>query len=122
MRKIFHLEIKSDSSHKYYGSLSALCSENPNLGVSKFTLDRFDFTEPFENGICIIRKSVMKTTGSVGEKKIKNTSANVKSKRSRSNGMEHWLIQAIDMDIELNCNGKKMNLTKKQNQNEKRSN
>lgn len=78
MRKIFHLEIKSESSHKYYGSLSALCSENPNLGVSKFTLDRFDFTEPFENGICIIRKSVMKTTGSVGEKKIKNTSTNVK--------------------------------------------
>jgi hypothetical protein len=45
MRKIFHLEIKSESSHKYYGSLSALCSENPNLGVSKFTLDRFDFSE-----------------------------------------------------------------------------
>ena len=65
MRKIFHLEIKSESSHKYYGSLSALCSENQNLGVSKFTLDRFDFTEPFENAICIIRKSVMKTTGSV---------------------------------------------------------
>ena len=86
MRKIFHLEIKSENSHKYYGSLSSLCSENPNLGVSKFTLDRFDFTEPFENGICIIRKSVMKTTGSVGEKKIKNTSTNVKSKRSRSNG------------------------------------
>jgi len=81
MRKIFHLEIKSDNSHKYYGSLSALCSENHNLGISKFTLDRFDFTEPFENTICIIRKSVMKTTGSVGEKKIKNTSTNVKSKR-----------------------------------------
>lgn len=46
MRKIFHLEIKSENSHKYYGSLTALCSENPNLGVSKFTLDRFDFTEP----------------------------------------------------------------------------
>lgn len=86
MRKIFHLEIKSENSHKYYGSLSALCSENPNLGVSKFTLDRFDFSEPFENTICIIRKSVMKTTGSVGGKKIKNTSTNVKSKRSRSNG------------------------------------
>lgn len=71
MRKIFHLEIKSECSHRYYGSLSALCSENPNLGISKFTLDRFDFSEPFENGICIIRKSVMKTTGSVGEKKIK---------------------------------------------------
>ena len=74
MRKIFHLEIKSESSHNYYGSLSALCSENPNLGISKFTLDRFDFTEPFENATCIIRKSVMKTTGSVEEKKIKNTS------------------------------------------------
>lgn len=79
MRKIFHLEIKSDNSHKYYGSLSALCSENPNLGISKFTLDRFDFTEPFENSTCIIRKSVMKTTGSVG-KKIKKTFTNVKSK------------------------------------------
>lgn len=77
MRKIFHLEIKAENSHKYYGSLSALCSENPNLGISKFTLDRFDFTEPFENATCIIRKSVMKTTGSVGEKKIKNTSTNV---------------------------------------------
>lgn len=66
MRKILHLEIKVDNSHKYYGSLSALCSENPDLGISKFTLDRFDFTQPFENGICIIRKSVMKTTGSVG--------------------------------------------------------
>ena len=86
MRKIFHLEVKSENSHKYYGSLSALCSENPNLGISKFTLDRFDFTEPFENATCIIRKSVMKTTGSVGEKKIKNTSTNVKSKRSGSNG------------------------------------
>lgn len=86
MRKIFHLEIKSEGSHRYYGSLSALCVENPNLGISKFTLDRLDFSEPFENTICVIRKSVMKTTGSVGEKKIKNTSTNVKSKRSRSNG------------------------------------
>ena len=87
MRKIFHLETKADNSHKYYGSLSALCSENPELGISKFTLDRFDFdTSNFENAICIIRKSVMKTTGSVGGKKIKKTSTNVKSKRSRSNG------------------------------------
>ena len=87
MRKIFHLETKSDNSHRYYGSLSALCSENPDLGISKFTLDRFDFdASNFENAICIIRKSVMKTTGSVGEKKIKKTSTNVKSMRSRSNG------------------------------------
>lgn len=87
MRKIFHLEIKGDNSHKYYGSLSALCSENPDLGISKFTLDRFGFdASNFENAICIIRKSAMKTTGSVGKKKIKKTSTNVKSKQSRSNG------------------------------------
>lgn len=87
MRKIFHLETKADNSHKYYGSLSALCSENPDLGISKFTLDRFDFdASNFENAICIIIKSVMKTTGSVGEKKIKKTSTNVKSKRANSNG------------------------------------
>jgi len=79
MRKIFHLEIKADNSHKYYGSLSALCSENPGLGISKFTLDRFDFdASNFENAICIIRKSVMKTTGNLNEKKIKKTSTNVK--------------------------------------------
>lgn len=70
MRKIFHLELKADNSHKYYGSLAALCSEN-ELGVSKFTLDRFDFnSHHFENSICIIRKSVMKTTGSVKRKKM----------------------------------------------------
>lgn len=91
MRRIFHLETKSDNSHKYYGSLSALCNDNADLGVSKFSLDRFDFeTNPFENTICIIRKSVMKTTSQIdlkGEgKKIKKTSTNVKSKRKRSNG------------------------------------
>ncbi len=87
MRRLFHLQKKSDNSHKYYGSLSALCNDNADLGVSKFTLDRYDFeSAEFENAICIIRKSVMKTTGSVGKKKIKKTSTNVKSKRSRSNG------------------------------------
>lgn len=84
MRKIFHLETKADNSHKYYGSLSSLCSENTYLGISKFTLDRFDFdTSNFENSICIIRKSVMKTTGSVGEKKEEKewniTDGNIKS-------------------------------------------
>ena len=43
MRRIFHLQNKSDNSHKYYGSLSALCNDNSDLGVSKFKLDRFDF-------------------------------------------------------------------------------
>lgn len=66
MRKLFHLENKADSSHKYYGSLSALCFENSNLNISKFTLDRFDFeSKYFENENYIIRKSVMKTTGQI---------------------------------------------------------
>lgn len=91
MRRLFHLQLKSDNSHKYYGSLSALCNDNKDFGVSKFTLDRFDFeANYFENENCIIRKSVMKTTSQIdlkGEKKkIKKTSTNVKSKRSGSNG------------------------------------
>lgn len=61
MRKIFHIEIKSDSSHKYYGSLSALVNDNSNLKISKFTLDRYDFAKDYEDDFCIIRKSVMKT-------------------------------------------------------------
>jgi hypothetical protein len=66
MRTIFHLELKESGSHTYYGSLSALCKENKQLGVSKFTLDRFDFeSKDFENPVCIIRKSVMKTTGNI---------------------------------------------------------
>jgi len=42
MRRLFHLQKKSDNSHKYYGSLSALCNDNADLGVSKFTLDKGD--------------------------------------------------------------------------------
>jgi len=72
--------------------LSALCNDNTDLGVSKFTLDRYDFEEKeFENENYIIRKSVMKTTSQIdfknGRKKnIKKTSKNVKSNRSGSNG------------------------------------
>ena len=76
MRRLFHLYQKSDNSHKYYGSLSALCNDNADLGVSKFTLDRFDFdANYFENEKCIIRKSVMKTTSQIdlkGDKRRKN--------------------------------------------------
>lgn len=70
MRRLFHLQKKSDNSHRYYGSLSALCNDNTDLGVSKFTLDRYDFEEKeFENENYIIRKSVMKTTSQIDLKK-----------------------------------------------------
>jgi len=68
MRRIFHLELKEDNSHKYYGSLSALVEENTDIGISKFTLDRYDFSKPYENEIVIIRKSVLKTKSQVLEK------------------------------------------------------
>ncbi len=55
--KIFHIELKSDNSHKYFGSLSALFKHNENLGISKFSLDRHNFETPFENEMCVIRKS-----------------------------------------------------------------
>ena len=48
MRKIFHLEIKSEGSHKYYGELIRFYALKPEFGVSKFTLDRFDFSEPLK--------------------------------------------------------------------------
>jgi hypothetical protein len=70
MKKIYHIENKQNSSHKYYGSLSALFLDNINLGVSRSTLDRFDFTENyFENKNVIIRKSNLQTTGSI---RVKN--------------------------------------------------
>jgi hypothetical protein len=73
MRRLFHLQNKSDNSHKYYGSLSALCNDNDYLGISKFTLDRFDFESgEFENANFIIRKSVMKTTSQIDLKKKAN--------------------------------------------------
>jgi hypothetical protein len=91
MRRLFHLQNKLDNSHKYYGSLSALCNENADMGVSKSTLDRYDFESgDFENANFIIRKSVMKTTSQIdlkkgGQKKEQKTPTNVKSKRLGSN-------------------------------------
>ena len=68
MRRIFHLEIKSENSHKYYGSLSALVEENIDIGLSKFKVDRYDFSKPYENEKVIIRKSFLKTKSQVLEK------------------------------------------------------
>ena len=66
MAKIFHLELKLSSLHKYYGGLTILCKHNPDIGISKFSLDRHNFETPYENEICIIRKSeIVKTKRSV---------------------------------------------------------
>ena len=56
--------MKSTSEHKYYGSLTAIFIDqaNPDLRISKATLDRFNFDCPFENDVCIIRKGFLITT------------------------------------------------------------
>lgn len=56
-RKLFHITIKRTGENKYYGSLAAVFLDNKNLNVSKFTLDRYDFTSHFENEVCVIRKA-----------------------------------------------------------------
>lgn len=58
-KKLFHIEFKSASEnekHFYYRDLTVLCNTH-EIGISKFTLDRYNFEKPFENKICIIRKS-----------------------------------------------------------------
>ncbi len=64
-RRIFHLTIKATGEHKYYGSLAAIFLDNKDLCVSKFTLDRYDFSQQFENEVCIIRKDFILSTGDV---------------------------------------------------------
>ena len=58
-KKLFHIEFKNaleNEKHFYYGDLTILCNTH-EIGISKFTLDRWNFETPFDNEICIIRKS-----------------------------------------------------------------
>lgn len=65
IRKLFHITVKSTGEHKYYGSLQALFLDNKHIGVSKFSLDRYDFTSPYSNEFCIIRKCYMSSAGDI---------------------------------------------------------
>jgi len=69
MRKIYHLELKHQGLHRYYGSLLALVKDNPGIGVSQHTLYRYNFEKPYENENVIIRKDNMKTTVDVTNEK-----------------------------------------------------
>lgn len=52
--------------NKYYGSLAAIFLDNKNLGISKFSLDRYDFDKlPFENEACIIIKGFVFSAGDI---------------------------------------------------------
>lgn len=69
-RKVYHLYDKQNDKHSYYNSLTALCKDNTDLGVSKFTLDRYDWdllNWEYENLICIIRLGFSKSVSDVGK-------------------------------------------------------
>lgn len=58
MRKVFHLE--KDGKHSYYGSLQAVFNANKDLGISKGTLDRYDWSNgDYENEIMKLRIGVL---------------------------------------------------------------
>ena len=59
-KKLFHIEFKNASEskkHFYYGDLTILYNSHNDIQISKSYLEKKDFSEPFENEICIIRKS-----------------------------------------------------------------
>ena len=64
MRNLYHINFKADNSHFDYGDLSVLFKNHTpeEVGISRYTLDRWNFEKPFENDICIIRKGVLVTS------------------------------------------------------------
>lgn len=66
-KTVWHLFLKATNENKFYGSLKALCSDNQELGRSKFFFDRLKWDEnpTYTNDICTIVKDVMKTTGQI---------------------------------------------------------
>jgi len=69
-KKVYHLYDKKTNKHSYYNSLTSLFKDNKYLGVSKFTLDRYDWdllNWEFENLICIIRLGFSKSVSDVGK-------------------------------------------------------
>lgn len=64
-RRLFHLHIKTTNEHKYYGSLKGLLLDNENIGISQSYLEKFQWSEPYENEFIIIRKGFMSSAGDI---------------------------------------------------------
>lgn len=63
---IFHLELKyMKVSDFYYTSLTALVLDGKDIGISKSYLQKYDWSQPFENEFCIIKKGFALSTGDV---------------------------------------------------------
>lgn len=64
-RRLFHLHIKATNEYKYYGSLVGLLLDNENLGISKSYLEKYEWVEPYENELIIVRKGYMYSSNDV---------------------------------------------------------
>lgn len=64
-RRLFYLHIKVNNEHKYYGSLAGLLLDNENIGISKSYLEKYDWLEPYENDLIIIRKGFMSSANDI---------------------------------------------------------
>lgn len=64
-RRLFHLHIKVNNEHKYYGSLAGLLLDNENIGISKSYLEKYDWLEPYENDLIIICKGFMSSANDI---------------------------------------------------------
>lgn len=64
-RTIFHIELKATNKHEYYTSLVSCWLANKEIGISLSYLQKYDWSKPFENEICIIRKGFALSAGYV---------------------------------------------------------
>ncbi len=60
MRKVYHLHIKSLNSDYYFGDLTILYKLWGHfLDVSKSSLEKYDFENPYDKDIFVIKKSII---------------------------------------------------------------
>jgi len=64
-RTIFHIQIKATNEHRYYTSLVSCLLDNKEIGISLSYLQKYDWSQPFENKICILRKGFALSAGDV---------------------------------------------------------
>lgn len=64
-RRLFHLQIKETNEHKYYGSLIGLLLDNENIGISKSYLEKYEWSEPYENDLIVIRKGFISSANDI---------------------------------------------------------
>lgn len=65
-RKIYHLFNKVKNKNEYYNSLAAMYRDNELIiHVSKYTLDRWDWSKPYKDANVEISKSFIKNNKTI---------------------------------------------------------